>query len=248
MKLKLEKDIVFFDVETTGVDTTTARIVQIATIKYKTDGTVEEKCYLINPEIHIPQEASEIHGITDEMVADKPTFKQFSKNLRSYFEGCDLGGFNSNSYDINVLNEEFSRAGVGIIDWNPALVDVMLLYRQQYSGKLGEIYKRFFGEELDGAHDALQDCRATVKILDKLLKDSNISCTSEEFDVSLQGENERIDFSGKFYKKDGVVYWAFGKHKDKTIIETKWDKGYIEWFLNGSFPTDSKEILKQLLK
>lgn len=248
MELKIEKPIVFFDLESSGLNTETARIVQIATIKYFPDGNVEEKEYLINPEEDIPVEASDVHGITNEMVADKPTFKQFSKGLRAYFDGCDIGGFNSNSYDINLLDAEFIRAGLEPIDWNPALVDVFLLYKQLYSSKLSEIYKRFFGEELEGAHNAVADVIATVKILDKLLKDSENTCTPQELDLSLQGETLRVDYSGKFYKKEDVIYWSFGKHKDVPLKDTLFDTGYINWFLKQEFPETSKNIVREYVK
>lgn len=245
MNLKIDKPIIFLDTETTSVNTTEARIVQIACIKYTVDGQIIEKDYLINPEIPIPVETTEIHGISDEMVANKPTFKQFSKGLRAFFEGCDIGGFNSNSYDINVLNEEFIRAGLEPINWNPSLVDVMLLYRQQYSGKLGDIYKRFFGEELDGAHSAIEDIRGTVRVLDKLLKDAEITCTSEELDVSLQDGSVRVDLAGKFYQdSEGVVRYAFGKDKDKSLVDYP---SFSTWMLGQDFPSETKEIIRKLV-
>lgn len=245
MNLKLEKDLVVFDVETTDVDTTKARIVQIAVVKYKVDGTVEEKDYLINPTVPIPPETTEIHSITNEMVEDKPTFKQYAKNLKAYFQGCDIGGFNSNSYDINVLNEEFERAGVGIIDWNPALVDVMALYRQAYSGKLTDIYKRFFGEDLDGAHSAIVDVLATVRVLDKILDDMDTSFTAKELDIFLQGDSKRVDVAGKLYEdENGIIRYAFGKDRDKSVKEFP---GFGKWMLKESFPAETKNILKNLI-
>lgn len=246
MELKIDKPIVFFDLETTSVDTEQARIVQIAVIKYFPDGKVEEKDYLINPEVEIPVETTEIHGISNEMVADKPTFKQMSKALRAYFEGCDIGGFNSNSYDVNVLNAELTRAGLQPIDWNPNLVDVYKLFVKLYPSTLSGIYKRFFDEDLEGAHSALEDSRATIKILNKILKDEDFTCTPQELDVYLQGETKRVDFAGKFYKTEEGIFWNFGKHKDVKIEDSLKDSGYIEWFLKGSFSEDSKNVIRNV--
>lgn len=248
MQLKLERDIVFFDLETTGVNTTTARIVEIAVIKLTVDGEIIEKRYLINPEEDIPLEASEIHGITNEMVADKPPFRKYAKGIKDFFNGCDIGGFNSNSYDMNVLTEEFNRVGMQFLDWEANLIDVFVLYKKLHSSKLSEIYKRFFGEELDGAHNALIDVRATVKILFKMIDDWGLrDKTTTELSEYIYEDKPICDFAGLFYKKDGEVYWSFGKHKDCTITSTIDDKGYISWFLGSDFPTNSKNFLKKYL-
>lgn len=242
--MKLEKPIVFFDLESTGVDTEIDRIVQIAAIKVHPNGKREERNILINPTIPIPVEASEVHGITDDMVKDKPTFNQYAKSIRDFFFGCDIGGFNSDSYDLNLLLAEMARTDVEFADWDLNLVDVMKLYRQMFPNTLGEIYKRLFGEELDGAHNALIDIMATEKILDKILPE-NLT-TVKEIDEFLQGDKMRVDFAGKLYKdKEGIVRYNFGKSKDKAVKE---DKGFGNWMLGQSFPKDTKDKLKELLK
>src|SRR3990172_1844736 len=164
--MKLEKSIIYFDLETTGVETETARIVELACIKYKPDGTQEEKTILVNPTIPIPKEASDVHNITDEMVKDKPTFKQYAQGMRDWFKDCDLAGFNSNNYDVPLLSAEFERAGLEGIDWNPNLFDVLTLYRNLFPNTLSDVYKRLTGEELEGAHGALADITATKVIGD----------------------------------------------------------------------------------
>lgn len=242
--MKLEKDLVILDFETTGIDVVADRIVQIGALKLRTDGTEEFKEVLVDPTIPIPLEASEVHGITDKMVEDKAPFRSIAKSFREFLVGCDLGGFNSNSYDLPLLNEEFVRAGLKPIDWNPSLIDVMLLYRKLYSGKLSDIYERFTGEPLEGAHSALEDVKASKVVLDYLINEAGLKdLKTSELDTYIQGDKERADLAGKFYKKEGEIFWNFGKHLNKTLKETAKDNGYINWFLSGSFPTESKNFL-----
>lgn len=248
MQLSLERDIVFFDLETTGVQTTTARIVEIAVIKLTTDGEIIEKRYLINPEEDIPLEASEVHGITNEMVANEPPFRKYAKGIKQFFQGCDIGGFNSNSYDMNVLTEEFARAKMEFLDWEANLIDVYVLYKKLHSSKLSEIYKRFFNEELDGAHNALVDVRATVRVLYKMVDDWGLrGKTTTELAEYIYDGKSICDFAGLFFEENGEVYWSFGKHKNCTIVSTLGDTGYISWFLSSDFPTNSKNFLRKYL-
>lgn len=233
----------FFDLETTGVDTETAKIVQIAAIKVFPDGRRETKNLLVNPEVSIPLEAVAVHGITDEMVADKPPFRKYAKAIKEWFHGCDLGGFNSDSYDLNVLLAEMNRAEVEFADWEPNLVDVMKLYRKLFPNTLSDIYKRLFGEELDGAHDALKDVEATEKILLKILPPE--LGNSKEIDLYLQDEKFRVDFAGKLYRDaDGVVRYNFGKDIGKSVKD---EPGFGLWMLKQSFSKDTKDKLKQIL-
>jgi DNA polymerase-3 subunit epsilon len=238
----LNKSIIFFDLETTGTDTETSRIVEIACIKINSDGTKESKEYLINPLINIPKEASDIHGITNEKVQDKPTFKQISIGLRKWFEGCDLGGFNSNNYDIPLLSAELVRAGLEPINWNPNLLDAFSLYRHLYPNTLSDVYKRLTNKELEGAHGALADILATIEIVECLNKEEK---TVEEIDLLLQGENKRVDLAGKLYEcQEGVVRYSFGKDKGKSV---KSEPGFARWMLGQSFPKETKDKIKELL-
>jgi DNA polymerase-3 subunit epsilon len=163
--MKLTKPIIFFDLETTGIDIAKERICQIACIKIDLDGKQTEKELLINPTIPIPKEATEIHGITDEMVADKPTFANISKSLFEFFEGCDIAGYNSNVFDVPLLAEEFSRSRIEFPNWELNFVDVLQYERLLKPNKLADVYKRYTGKDLEGAHDALNDVRATLEIL-----------------------------------------------------------------------------------
>ena len=247
--MKLEKPIVYFDIESTGVETETARIIELACIKYNVDGTQEQKTILVNPGVLIPIEASDVHGITDEDVKDKPFFKQYAQAIRNWFEGCDLAGFNSDNYDIPLLSAEFERAGLEGINWNPNLLDVMKLYRLLYPNTLSEVYKRLTGKELEGAHGALADISATKEIADILIPklrettEDNLE-TVLDVDNFMQGEKKRVDLSGKMYKDaDGVVRWNFSKNKDKAVLI---DSGFINWFMGQGFPQESKNKIKEL--
>jgi DNA polymerase-3 subunit epsilon len=249
--MKLERDVIWVDFEATDVDTETARIVQIAATKIKKDRTREVKETLINPEVEIPEASTEVHGITNEMVINSPTFKQLSISLREWFEDCDLGTFNGNSYDIPLLNAELVRAGLEPIDWEFNTFDARILYQKLFPNTLSDIYKRLTGKELENAHNAQSDVDATIEIgdilLNKLLdenKDLEIS-NIQDLDLYLQGEKLRVDISGKLYKDvEGVIRYNFGKDRDLSVKE---NPGFARWMLNQSFAKETKDKLKQIL-
>lgn len=247
--MKLEKPIIYFDIESTGVETESARIVELACIKYNPDGTQEEKTIKVNPTVPIPLEASEVHGITDEMVKDLPTFKQYAQAIRNWFKDCDLAGFNSDNYDVPLLSAEFERAGLEGINWSPNLLDVIKLYRLLYPNTLSEVYKRLTGKELEGAHGAVVDILGTKEIADILIpKLQNLSETPldhvKHLDEYMQGDKRRFDLAGKMYiDTDGVVKWNFSKNKDKAVLA---DLGFVNWFNQQGFPQESKNKIKEL--
>lgn len=241
--MKLEKNLIIFDLESTGVDTNKDRIVQIACIKFFKNGKSEEKEMLVNPEIPIPKEASDVHGITDEDVKDAPKFKQIAKSLRKYFDGCDIGGFNSDSYDVGLLLSEMDRAGVDFDMEGRNLVDVLKLYRELFPNTLEAIYGRLTGESLEGAHDALVDVKATKTVLDKILPEE--LKTSKDIDEFCQGDRKRVDIAGKIYQDENGDYrWSFSKNKDELI---KSDKGFCDWVLKSDFPKETKDKIKTIL-
>lgn len=243
--MKLEKPIIWFDIESTGVDTESDKICQIAAIKITPDGKKETKDVLINPEIPIPEGVTAVHGITNEMIKNAPTFKQLSRSMRDWFKDCDLGGFNSNNYDIPLLSAEFERAELEGINWNPNLVDVYKLYLLLYPNTLGEIYKRILGKELDGAHNALIDIQATIDIINHITEEEEDLQSPIQIDNFIQGDKKRFDLNGKMYiDEDGIVKWNFSKNKDTDV---KSDKGFQNWFFNQNFPKESKDKLKQHL-
>lgn len=245
--MNITRPIVFFDIESTGLDLGKDRAVSIATLKIDLEGKTEEKKILINPEMEIPKEASEIHGITDEMVADAPTFKQISKSLFTYFENCDIAGFNSDYYDVPLLMKEFSRCGIDFPTWELNLVDVLKFERMLNSNKLGEVYLRYTGKELEGAHDALNDIRATFEILMcQLQKHGKEDLTPQQIDLMCQGERKRFDLSGKTYlNANGEVCWSIGKNANNPVTK---DTAYLNWVLSSDFPEETKAKLRSLLK
>ena len=244
--MNITRPIVFFDLETTGLDLSTDRAVSIATLKIDLEGKTEEKKILINPEMDIPKEASDIHGITNEMVADAPTFKQISKSLFSYFENCDIAGFNSDYYDVPLLMKEFSRCGIDFPTWELNLVDVLKFERMLNSNKLSEVYLRYTGKELEGAHDAMNDIKATFEILMcQLEKHGKNDLTPQEIDLMCQGERKRFDLSGKTYlNANGEVCWSIGKNANNPVTK---DTAYLNWVLKRDFPEETKAKLRTLL-
>lgn len=244
--MKLNRPIVFFDLETTGVNVTKDRIVQIAIHKIDLNGEQTSKKLLVNPGIPIPAGATEIHGITNEMVAGSPTFKQISKSLAEQLYGCDLAGFNSDVFDIPLLIEEFNRVGIEFPDpeVNISFVDVLKIERRVNSHTLSETYKRYTGKDLDGAHDAMVDVMGTAEILMEQLEKFDKSMTAEELDVFCQGDRKRVDYAGKLYEDDGEVYWSFGKHKDCLV---KNERQYADWVLRSDFPEDTKKRIRTIL-
>lgn len=244
--MNITRPIVFFDLETTGLDLSSDRAVSIATLKIDMDGKTEEKKILINPEMDIPKEASDIHGITNEMVADAPTFKQISKSLFSYFENCDIAGFNSDYYDVPLLMKEFSRCGIEFPTWELNLIDVLKFERMLNSNKLSEVYLRYTGKELEGAHDAMNDIKATFEILMcQLEKHGKNDLTPQEIDLMCQGERKRFDLSGKTYlNANGEVCWSIGKNANNPVTK---DTAYLNWVLKSDFPEETKAKLRTLL-
>lgn len=246
--MKLIRPIVFFDVETTGKDVTTDRIVQLACVKLNTDGSKEQKDIMLNPDFPISVEATTLHGITNEMVVDKPKFRKIAKSLLDFFKDCDLGGYNSDVFDIPILIEEFQRCGIDFPDWDLNLVDVLKHERLINNNKLESVYRRYTGKNLENSHNALCDVLATVEVLEhqiRLLDDSK-EHTPQSIDLFCQGDKKRFDISGKaYFNADDVVCWSFGKNIDKPVMN---DKSYLDWVLNANFPNETKNKLKKLNK
>lgn len=244
--IKLERPIITFDLETTGTNVETDRIVQIAATKKNMDGSVEQKNILINPLMPIPEGATEVHGISDEMVKDSPTFKQIAVSLQSWFRNCDIAGFNSDQFDIPLLSAEFNRLGLVFIDWDLSFVDVIKMYRHFYPNKLTDIYKRLFGFDFENAHDALSDVLATNAVMDKVVElNFEEDVTPKEIDDLLQGDRKRFDIAGKIYiNAEGIHCWSFGKNIDRPIKE---DMGFVNWVLSKDFPIETKRKIRLII-
>ncbi len=242
--MKFKKPIIFFDLETTGLDVVNDRICQIGAIKVLPNGETEEKKLLINPTIPIPKEASDVHNITNEMVKDAPKFNQVAKAMNEWFDGCDIGGYNSDNYDIPLLVEEFYRCGVTFPrNNNISFVDVLKLEREINSHKLENTYRRYTGKEFL-AHDALEDIKATVEVFKCQIEKHKIETDAAAIDKMLQGDKKRVDLANKIYLTDGKYYWSFGKNKDQ---ELKADLSYCRWVTSANFSQNTKNWITKIL-
>ena len=240
-----QRPIIFFDLETTGVSTTNDRIIQIGAIKVLPDGTEEIKNVLINPTIPIPASASAVHGVYDKDVAKSPTFQQVSKSFAVWLTGSDLAGYNSDNFDVPMLMAEFDRVGISFPEPETKLVDVLKIERMVNGHTLGATYKRYMDEELDGAHDALIDIYATMKIFKKQLEQNpELPIDAADLDALCQGDMKRADYAGKLYEKDGDIYWKFGKHRDAKLKDTV---SYCNWVLKSDFPADTKAWIRKVI-
>lgn len=240
----LKRPIIFFDLESTGIDIATSRIVEIACIKIDLDGSKTEKHSLINPTIPIPKEVSEVHGITDDKVANAPKFIELSKSLYNFFKGCDIAGYNSDSFDIPLLVQEFSRCNIIFGDWEFNTIDVLSVERILKPNKLSDVYKRYTGKDLEDAHSALADVNATLEILFHQY-DGKEEITPEEIENSYRLK-KRYDLSNKLYvNADGKVCWGFGKLMNQPIEN---DISYVDWVMKqNSFTNETKRKINDYL-
>lgn len=245
MELKIKNPIIFFDLETTGIDISTDRIVEISMIKVGLDGSEDEKTRRINPGIHIPEEASAVHGIYDADVAQEPQFKEIAKSLAKYIEGCDFAGFNSNKFDVPLLAEEFLRVGVDIDFSNRKFIDVQNIFHKLEQRTLVAAYKFYCGKELEGAHSALYDTRATYEVLKAQLDRYEELENSVSFLADFSTRAKCADYAGRIvYNEDGVEVFSFGKHKNRSVEQVfKEEPSYYSWMMNGDFPLYTKKIL-----
>lgn len=248
MELKLQNPLIFFDLETTGVNASKDRIVEISYIKLMPNGTEVEKTLRINPEMHIPEEATAVHGITDADVADKPRFKDIAKELARVFEGCDIAGFNSNRFDVPLLAEEFLRADVDVDFSRRRFVDVQTIFHKMEQRTLSAAYKFYCGKDLDDAHSANADTRATYEVLKAQLDKYPSLQNDIDFLSKFSTHNRNIDLAGRIvYNDNNVEVFNFGKYKGIPVEEVlKTDSGYFGWILNGDFPQNTKKVLTNI--
>ena len=249
MKLNLKNPLVFFDLETTGTNINSDRIVEICYLKVYPNGNEESKTLRINPDMHIPEEASAIHGIYDEDVKDCPTFKDVAKKIASDIEGCDLAGFNSNRFDIPVLAEEFLRAGVDIDLMKRKFIDVQVIYHKMEQRTLSAAYKFYCDKNLEDAHTAEADTRATYEVLKAQL---DRYADTLQNDINFLSEyschNKNVDFAGRIvYNEQGVEVFNFGKYKGVSVKEILHkDPGYYSWIMQGDFTLNTKNVLTKI--
>ena len=249
MKLNLKNPLVFFDLETTGTNINSDRIVEICYLKVHPNGNEESKTLRINPEMHIPEESSAIHGIYDEDVKDCPTFKEVAKKIAADIEGCDLAGFNSNRFDIPVLAEEFLRAGVDIDLMKRKFIDVQVIYHKMEQRTLSAAYKFYCNKNLEDAHTAEADTRATYEVLKAQLdRYADILQNDINFLSEYSCHTKNVDFAGRIvYNDQGVEVFNFGKYKGIAVKEIlQKDPGYYSWILQGEFTLNTKNVLTKI--
>lgn len=249
MSLLLSRPIAFFDLETTGVNLSTDRIIEIAIVKILTDGTRQVKRKLLNPGIPIPQLTTDIHGITDEMVKDAPSFKQAGNELKQFIENCDMGGYNSNRFDIPMLMEEFLRAGMEVDLSTRRMVDVQHIFYTMEPRTLTAAYKFYCEKELENAHSAESDVNATIDVLLSQIKRYPKLGNSIDTILGTIGEEKVVDYARRFLFDDkGVEVFNFGKHKGRAVIDVlKAEPQYYDWMMRGDFPLHTKKKLTEIL-
>lgn len=249
MNIKLQKSLAIFDLEATGLNVTHDRIVQIAVVKISPDGTTTNFDRLVNPEIPIPKEVSEIHGIYDADIADAPTFKEIIPELEAFFEDCDFAGYNSNKFDLPLLAEELLRAESTFDLSIRKHIDVQNIFHKMEQRTLIAAYKFYCQKELNNAHNALADAQATWEVLDAQIShyDELNGDVSFLADFSRHNDMDRADFAGRLaYNKKGEVVYNFGKHKNKSVEQVhKIEPGYYGWMLDADFPLYTKQILRK---
>jgi DNA polymerase-3 subunit epsilon len=247
--LQLTRPIAFIDLETTGVNLSTDRIVEIAIVKLMTDGTRLVKRKLLNPQIPIPQSSSDIHGITDEMVKDAPTFKQAGNEIKQFLEGCDLGGYNSNRFDIPILMEEFLRAGMEEVDLSQQrMIDVQHIFYQMEPRTLTAAYKYYCDKELENAHSAEVDIKATIEVLEAQVSRYPKLGNTVDSILGVIGEEKLVDYARRFiFDEKGVEVFNFGKNKGKSVADTlRNEPQYYDWMMKGDFPLHTKRKLTEI--
>jgi DNA polymerase-3 subunit epsilon len=245
--LQLKKPLAFIDLETTGVNPGTDRIVEIAIVKILTDGTKSVKRKLINPGMPIPKGASDVHGITDEMVKDAPSFKQVAQELKQMLDGCDLAGYNSNRFDIPLLMEEFLRAQVDFDMKSRKLLDVQNIFHKMEPRTLSAAYKFYCSKNLEGAHGAEVDASATHEILEAQIERYPELGNNIDSVLKVIGEDQIVDFARRFIMENGIEVFNFGKFKGRPVADVlRSEPQYYDWMMKGDFPQHTKQKLTEI--
>ncbi len=248
MQLNLTKPICFFDLETTGINISKDRIVEISILKVYPSGKEETNTWLVNPEMEIPKEVTAIHGISNEDVADKPTFKELAKEVYNLIKDSDLGGFNSNRFDIPLLAEEMLRADIDFDMKNRLAIDVQTIFHKMEQRTLTAAYKFYCDKNLDGAHSAEADTKATYEVLKAQIEKYDEVENNTKFLAEFSSRKQFADFAGFIvFNKNGEECFSFGKHKGKKVEDVlATEPGYFGWVLNADFPLYTKKVLTNI--
>src|SRR5450432_888595 len=246
--LKLIRPLAFIDLETTGINLGSDRIIEIGMIKILPDGNKSTKRKLLNPEMVIPQASIEIHGITNEMVKDAPKFKHSANDIKQFLDNCDLSGYNSNRFDIPMLMEEFLRVEVEFDMKGRKLVDVQKVFHMMEQRTLSAAYKFYCQKNLEGAHSAEADARATMDILEAQVERYPQMGNTVDSIIKFTGEEIIVDFARRFIMDKGVEIFNFGKHKGRAVVDVlKSEPQYYDWMMRGDFPLHTKQKLTEIL-
>lgn len=249
MNLTLQRPFAVFDLETTGINVTQDRIIEIAIVKIHPDGTEEEYYKRVNPTVPIPKESTEIHHISDEDVKDEPTFAQLADELAAFIGDADLAGYNSNKFDIPVLAEEFLRCNHPFDIRARKFVDVQNIFHKMEQRTLAAAYQFYCQQSMENAHNALYDTRVTLDVFRaQLQRYQDLAKTVDGLaEFSRQGNVEWHDFAGRLAKTpEGKIIYNFGKHKGKTVEEIcESEPGYYGWMLDADFPLYTKQLLRE---
>lgn len=251
MRLQLSRPLVFFDLETTGVNIASDRIVEISLVKQHVNGDKESRTWRVNPEMHIPEGASNVHHIYDEDVCDCPTFRELAPKVLDYIEGCDLAGYNSNHFDVPMLQEELLRVGCEVdLREDHHFVDAFVIFQKHTPRNLTAAYMHYCGKELEGAHGANADTEATREVLlAQLEKHADVPCTVDQLEAyTLQ--QPMADLAGRIgYNERHEEVFNFGKYRGCTLESVfSSDPGYNAWIQQGDFPLYTKRICQRIAK
>lgn len=248
MQLNLKNPLVFFDLETTGIDIVKDRIIEISYVKVFPNGKEESKTMRINPGMPIPPASTVIHGITDDDVKDCPLFKNVAKQLAAQIEGCDLAGYNSNRFDIPLLAEEFLRAGVDIDLTRRKFIDVQTIFYKMEQRTLAAAYKFYCQKSLENAHTAVADTMATYEVLKAQLDRYPELKNDVTFLSEFSSFTNNVDFAGRMvYNEKNQEVFNFGKYKGRLVEEVlKQEPAYYSWMMNGDFPLNTKQKLTEI--
>lgn len=248
MELNLRRPIAFLDLETTGINVSTDRIVEISVLKISQDGKQEWMSTRINPEMPIPPKSTAIHGITDADVADAPVFREIAKKLIAFLEGTDLAGYNAIKFDIPVLAEEFLRINMDFNFLKRKYIDVQVIFHKKEQRTLAAAYQFYCNKELENAHSSMADTQATFDVLKSQLdRYSDLENDVEKL-AEFSSFNNNVDFAGRIiYDENGIEIFNFGKHKGKSVEKVfSEDPSYYSWMMNADFPLYTKKILTEI--